>query len=864
MEEFNSPQLFLVWLLGISFIQIYVQAHSIASKPLTYLEFVGNPIIERLPRDRFEIHNAHRDPVKDSPSLRHDDSMRVQFVAFNQTFNLHLEPNLELYHAEAKITYHHSNNTSSTIRLLPEDHRLYKGIVLGIDSTEKRLVEDIIGLKRHSLFEELAYSPGVLGWARIHVLDDGNLSEYGTNTRHPTFEGTFSYENDLYHIKSIENFHSIQYPEDPEIPNPSARHQSHRFATMVIYRDSDIKHSNLSKRANTLTDRQVQGCAMDDLPFNVDLNNDYRKMRKEWAFQYNQGQISTNEEDSLWNLNFAGFRFSRASNESTKLTKRQTAAGCPTARKINYMGAAADCTYVKKYGSQDAARKQILSDWNTASAVYESTFNVTLGLISLDIRDGTCPSQLDQTSLWNRECADSYSINNRLSDFSSWRGTKGDDGTGLWHLLTTCSTGTKVGVAWLGQLCETKVTQQNTEYGLASVANTGVSSASKDEWKVVAHEVGHGFGAIHDCMSFDCPCTDCQCCPLSSSTCDANAQYIMNPTSNSVSNSFSPCSINDICSAYPNLGTCLGDPGNKKILSEAMCGNGIKEDGEECDCGTETECANDPCCNGSTCKFKAGAICDDRNDLCCKNCTIRAAGTVCRPAISSCDLAEVCNGTSAMCPTDAHVSDGSSCGGNGLACAGGQCTSRDAQCAARGSRSGITKSCKISSDGCTITCANPGDSRSCLELSGSFVDGTPCGYGGKCSKGSCQSGSFGNTVSSWIDQNKKIIIPVAAVLGLMILCSIIQCCCGCFKRRGKPSRQRVLSQERVNPAYNISGAYSVPASSPTRQYSTNWVDPTPYNGLTPNQQSFHSPPTTAPPTTAPPYSPQQAFAGAGV
>jgi hypothetical protein len=32
------------------------------------------------------------------------------------------------------------------------------------------------------------------------------------------------------------------------------------------------------------------------------------------------------------------------------------------------------------------------------------------------------------------------------------------------------------------------------QLGQATVSGTGVSTIVKDEWKVVAHEVGHGFG----------------------------------------------------------------------------------------------------------------------------------------------------------------------------------------------------------------------------------------------------------------------------------------------------------------------------------------------------------------------------------
>lgn len=146
-------------------------------EPLTYLEFVTNPSMEILPRDRFEKTSIIRRDIYDDSSLRHDDSLRIQFIAFNRTFSIHLEPNLDLFHPEATIVIHHSNNTKTTTRLRPEDHRLYKGVLLDIDSTDTRLSEDTIGLRRRSLSEELSYSSGVLGWARIQVHDDGGYAK---------------------------------------------------------------------------------------------------------------------------------------------------------------------------------------------------------------------------------------------------------------------------------------------------------------------------------------------------------------------------------------------------------------------------------------------------------------------------------------------------------------------------------------------------------------------------------------------------------------------------------------------------------------------------------------------------------------
>lgn len=126
----------------------------------------------------------------------------------------------------------------------------------------------------------------------------------------------------------------------------------------------------------------------------------------------------------------------------------------------------------------------------------------------------------------------------------------------------------------------------------------------KKDGRFMASEIG----AIHDCTSDSCPCSgsSCQCCPLSSSQCDAGGQYIMNPSSNVSSEDFSPCSIKTICDDFPSLGTCLEEPGSRTIKTLQMCGNGIKEDGEDCDPGGK----NTTCCDASTCKFINNAKCE--------------------------------------------------------------------------------------------------------------------------------------------------------------------------------------------------------------------------------------------------------------
>jgi hypothetical protein len=136
--------------------------------------------------------------------------------------------------------------------------------------------------------------------------------------------------------------------------------------------------------------------------------------------------------------------------------------------------------------------------------------------------DIACPPSPPPDALWNAACNSSFSIGNDLSVFSTWRGERGNDSIALWTLFTGCSDGDEVGVAWLGQLCQYNAVTQGNQ----SVSGTNVVSTTQSSWQVLAHELGHGFGAYHDCTSQLCD-TDQPCCPLSTTTCDANQQFIV-------------------------------------------------------------------------------------------------------------------------------------------------------------------------------------------------------------------------------------------------------------------------------------------------------------------------------------------------
>lgn len=121
-------------------------------------------------------------------------------------------------------------------------------------------------------------------------------------------------------------------------------------------------------------------------------------------------------------------------------------------------------------------------------------------------------------------------------------------------------------------------------------------------------------GAVHDCTSATCGFSSTDCCPLSSSTCDADGEYIMNPSSTAGMTRFSACTIGSVCSRLGsrevNTGCLVDSRTGNDTGSISQCGNGIVEPGEACDCGRDacnTQDAN--CCDSLTCQWKGGAQC---------------------------------------------------------------------------------------------------------------------------------------------------------------------------------------------------------------------------------------------------------------
>jgi hypothetical protein len=91
-----------------------------------------------------------------------------------------------------------------------------------------------------------------------------------------------------------------------------------------------------------------------------------------------------------------------------------------------------------------------------------------------------------------------------------------------------------------------------------------------------------------------------------------------------------------------------------------VCGNGVVDGEEECDC-LDGDCSADPCCEPLTCQLVEGAQCSAAK-ACCSPITCapqpQSLSLVCRMAEGQCDVPETCDGVDDSCPIDSILPRG--------------------------------------------------------------------------------------------------------------------------------------------------------------------------------------------------------------
>ncbi|GAA56914.1 disintegrin and metalloproteinase domain-containing protein 9, partial [Clonorchis sinensis] len=248
--------------------------------------------------------------------------------------------------------------------------------------------------------------------------------------------------------------------------------------------------------------------------------------------------------------------------------------------------------------------------------------------------------------------------------------------------------------------------------------------------RTMAHELGHNFGLRHD--TEECKCQNC----IMATGVEFGTNLM----------AWSPCSMRDLSVLLDyGMGACLHDtpvrtvvaigaynqPKNSTVSSavrvydwttqssselhlpalspryrhssrrstatDRLCGNGVLDPGEECDCGTRESCPIQlqDCCDAQRCRLKPGSEC--AGGPCCRiqrvpatqfslerfQCRLAPAGTVCRNESGNCDLPEYCDGLSGWCPSDVFKADGIPCWteeGTESYCARGGCREADSWC----------------------------------------------------------------------------------------------------------------------------------------------------------------------------------------
>ena len=337
------------------------------------------------------------------------------------------------------------------------------------------------------------------------------------------------------------------------------------------------------------------------------------------------------------------------------------------------------------------------------------------------------------------------SANDQLTKFDTWRGSNAQPSNhDLAHLLTgfTYQSST-IGLAYLRAVCtpsKSGVTQA-TDLSDAHISST------------ITHEVGHNLGSEHT----DTPPSGFDSCL------NTNAGHIMASSSSGANTAWDPCSVKYFNNQWASSGylgsPCADTPAATVWTSDPVCGDGIVQGDEQCDCINKNCAGVDPCCNEETCQLLETAQCSALGGCCSPTCQIITnTSHVCRAAVSDCDIVETCPGNSGNCPFDTFKDTGLPCvlpslGVNGT-CFFKECMDQKKDCENEGQdrvvaeqwdqtccdESGLSGTCGgfPASGGCVLTCKK-GLAGSCQRLSGPkfYSDGTQCAVGKGCYQGTC-------------------------------------------------------------------------------------------------------------------------------
>lgn len=339
-----------------------------------------------------------------------------------------------------------------------------------------------------------------------------------------------------------------------------------------------------------------------------------------------------------------------------------------------------DHLFFKYYGTREAVIAQISSHVKAIDTIYQTTDFSGIRNISFmvkRIRINTTSDEKDPTNPFRFP-------NIGVEKFLELNSEQNHDDYCLAYVFTDRDFDDGVlGLAWVGApsgssggICEKSKLysdgkKKSLNTGIITVQNYGSHVPPKVSHITFAHEVGHNFGSPHD--------SGTECTPGESKNLGQkeNGNYIMYARATSGdklnNNKFSLCSIRNISQVLEKKrNNCFVESG------QPICGNGMVEQGEECDCGYSDQC-KDECCfdanqpEGKKCKLKPGKQCSPSQGPCCTaQCAFKSKSEKCRDD-SDCAKEGICNGFTALCPASDPKPNFTDCNRHTQVCINGQC-----------------------------------------------------------------------------------------------------------------------------------------------------------------------------------------------